>query len=191
MPARQAAAFGVPPSFTYSKAKTTLDLTPWLAGVPPFVLPTSFAMAASKLDALLAIISSGVAEIKHAYASAGRIVPDLDTPYVPDIVEPSLETTRALVVAAASQLVAAVGNPGKLIIETTAAVSVISPLQANRGCDTTSILAKGTHDRDTGRDPQASRPGDCARSWRRRGCFIVSRLCTQLKGPSLAGHQCP
>jgi hypothetical protein len=75
------------------------------------------AMSADKLEALLAIISSGVGEIKHAYASAGEPVPDPDAPYVPDNVEPGVETSKALVVAAALQLIAAVGNPGKILID--------------------------------------------------------------------------
>jgi hypothetical protein len=79
-------------------------------------------MSADKLDALLAIISSGVGEIKQAYASAGQPVPDPDAPYTPDDIEPGVETSKALVVAAALQLIAAVGNPGKILIDTVCGV---------------------------------------------------------------------
>jgi hypothetical protein len=89
------------------------------------------AMSADKLEALLAIISSGVGEIKQAYASAGEPVPDPDAPYVPDHVEPGVETSKALVVAAALQLIAAVGNPGKILIDAVCGVRPRGQLESD------------------------------------------------------------
>jgi hypothetical protein len=60
------------------------------------------------LDALLSIITSGISDIKAAYAAEGVSLPSLDEPYAPSSAE--LKSTPAvdLVVSAALQLVATI-----------------------------------------------------------------------------------
>lgn len=74
------------------------------------------------LDQLLAIMTSGVASIKEAYARADAPLPDLNEPYIYHPVEESVASTTMLVVAAAAQLISTLRNPGQLIIENSYAV---------------------------------------------------------------------
>jgi hypothetical protein len=78
---------------------------------------------ADTLDQLLAIITSGVANIKKAYAKADVPIPNLNDLYTPDSVEESVSSTTMLVVAAATQLISTLRNPGQLVTEHSYAVS--------------------------------------------------------------------
>jgi hypothetical protein len=77
------------------------------------------------LDRLLEIITTGVADIKHAYTTAGRAFPSLDEPYSgSDALEMMTAATTTLVVAAAQQLIAAVRMPSQTLAEAGGAVGV-------------------------------------------------------------------
>jgi hypothetical protein len=68
------------------------------------------------LDQLLQIVNNGVADIKRAYAAAGRNIPSLNEPYGgPDGLEKTVAPTTALVVAAAQQLVATLQSPREYV----------------------------------------------------------------------------
>jgi len=73
----------------------------------------------SPLSALLSIISSGVHSLESVYSQHGSNFPSLDNPYKPEALEEDaavVEMTR-LVVAAATQLIAAVRLPEDTILE--------------------------------------------------------------------------
>jgi hypothetical protein len=70
------------------------------------------------LDQLLHIITTGVADIKQAYAAAGRSPPSLDDLYQgPDALELALAPATALVVAASQQLVATLRLPTEALAD--------------------------------------------------------------------------
>lgn len=75
------------------------------------------------LRQLLAIINTGVASIEKAYSEADIPLPNLDELYTPNNVEESVASTIILVVAAASQLISTLRNPGQLLYEQSFAVS--------------------------------------------------------------------
>ncbi|KAG6843345.1 hypothetical protein H0H93_001316, partial [Arthromyces matolae] len=65
------------------------------------------------LSALAAIISNQVAALEAAYAEKSIPVPSLDAPFIPNPLDfdPSLAPTKAVIVAAAAQLLASVRSP--------------------------------------------------------------------------------
>jgi hypothetical protein len=77
---------------------------------------------ASNLSALLALISSGIADIESTYAANDATFPSLDEPYIPDPIEGKAVSAANLVVAAAAQLIATVRPPSFTLFETASQV---------------------------------------------------------------------
>jgi hypothetical protein len=75
------------------------------------------------LDQLLHIITAGVAEIKSAYAAAGRSPPSLDDLYRgPGELELALAPASTLVVAASQQLIATLRLPPEALLDVSSGV---------------------------------------------------------------------
>jgi hypothetical protein len=77
------------------------------------------------LDALLGVISSGLAEIKTIYSKEGISTPSLDDPYSPNPVERKVGQATNLVVAAAFQLIATLRHPSGSLVEASGGVSYL------------------------------------------------------------------
>jgi hypothetical protein len=100
----------------------------------------------TELDALVSIIASGVHSLELIYSKRGARIPSLDDGYGPgpgavDLGDdPAVVDTAHLVVAAAAQLIAAVGAPEENIRELAPSMFVSSSLAFTVDTDVPDIL---------------------------------------------------
>lgn len=81
-------------------------------------------MSPSHLTDLSKIIADGIAKIESAYTDHGTSYPTLDDPFAPPPFDDSaLLEASALVISAASQLVASLRPPGLSLFEAAGSVS--------------------------------------------------------------------
>jgi hypothetical protein len=87
----------------------------------------------SSLGALLGIITSGVSSIESAYAAHGQAFPSLDEPFRPaPFDESKLGGPRALVVAAAAQLIASLAPPQHSLMRASFSVGYNAPARSSK-----------------------------------------------------------
>jgi hypothetical protein len=103
----------VPVSYIYAAPLEQLPLTCTLINMDGFAV----------LDQLVNIITSGVADIKHAYVAASAAAPSLDEPWAPTTIEQETSTQVTLVTSAAFQLLSTLRNPNTAVWEATSGVS--------------------------------------------------------------------
>jgi hypothetical protein len=77
------------------------------------------------LDTLVALITSGVSDIKAAYAAESVDFPTLDNPYVPASVDGKVLDAVNVVVTAAFHLIAMIRTPMDSVLDATFGVSFI------------------------------------------------------------------
>jgi hypothetical protein len=83
------------------------------------------------LDALLNIITSGISDIKAAYAAEGVSLPSLDEPYAPSSAELKSTVAAGLVVSAALQLIATIRPAPMTALSTALGVCSTSDTPSN------------------------------------------------------------